>query len=197
MNGSAYPAPGDVTALLRRSRGGDKSAFDALVPFVHSHLEVLASSCLRSARADQTLRTTALVNEAYLKLAGSGCDWADRGHFFVIASRAMRQILVDYARTRKRAKRGGGVRPATFDEAAIVSPNSAVDVMVIDDLLVRLDEFDARKSRALELTYFGGLTGTEAAEALGVSEATLFRELKLAKAWMRQQLRGTAGPAEA
>ncbi len=197
MHGSAYPAPGDVTALLRRSREGDKSAFDALIAFIHSQLEAMASSCLRSARPDQTLRTTALVNEAYLKLAGSGCDFADRGHFFAIAARAMRQILVDHARSRKRAKRGGGVRPVTLDEAVIVSPDSGVDVIVIDDLLARLDQFDGRKSRALELVYFGGLTGPEAAEALGVSEATLFRELKLAKAWMRQQLREPAQPAGA
>lgn len=195
MHGSPHTEPGDVTALLRRSRGGDKAAFDSLMLFVHSQLEALASSCLRSARPDQTLRTTALVNEAYLKLAGSNNDFADRSHFFAIAARAMRQILVDHARSRKRIKRGGGAPVVTFDEAVIVSPDSAVDLIVIDDLLNQLERFDARKSRALELTYFGGLTGPEAATALGVSEATVSRDLKLAKAWMRQQLRGQTEPA--
>lgn len=179
----------DVTALLRRSRSGDKGAFDELVPFIHSQLEALASACLRSARPDQTLRTTALVNEAYLKLAGSAGEWVDRGHFFAVAARAMRQILVDHARSRKRAKRGGGALHLPLDEALAVSRDSAADVLVLDDLLNKLEQFDPRKSRALELTYFGGLTGPEAAEALGISEATLFRDMKLAKAWMQHQFR--------
>ena len=178
-----------VTELLRKSREGDKQAFDQLVPFVHGQLEALASACLRSARADQTLRTTALVNEAYLKLVGAEVDWADRNHFFAVAARAMRQILVDHARTRNREKRGGGAIQVELDEAALVSEAPSVDVLAIDQVLTQLDRFDPRKAKIIELIYFGGLTTSEAARSLGISEPTLFRDLKLAKAWIQQQLK--------
>lgn len=180
-----------VTELLRRSREGDRNAFDQLVPFVHQQLQSLASACLRSARKDQTLRTTALVNEAYLKLAGADVDWADRGHFFAVAALAMRQILVDHARARKRDKRGGGAQRVTLDEAALVTPAPSADVLIVDQLLTQLDQFDPRKCRLIELIYFGGPTTAEAAKALGISEPTLFRDLKLAKAWIHQRLRST------
>lgn len=184
------PSTSAVTALLRRSREGDKQAFDELVPFVHQQLERLASACLRSARKDQTIRTTALVNEAYLKLAGSDATWADRSHFFAVATRAMRQILVDNARLRNRGKRGGGALRVTLDEAALISEPRA-ELLAIDEVLTQLEQFDPRKSKIIELIYFGGLTPAEAAESLGISEATLFRDLKLAKAWMHQRLQST------
>jgi RNA polymerase sigma factor (TIGR02999 family) len=184
------PTPA-LTELLHRSRQGDKQAFDALLPFVHAQLESLASVCLRSSRRDQTLRTTALVNEAYLKLVGAPLNFEDRSHFFAVAARAMRQILVDHARSRNRAKRGGGARQVTFDEAALLSAEPSLDVLIIDRLLTELGQIDPRKSQLIELVYFGGLTTAEAATALGVSEPTVFRDLKFAKAWLLQRLRAS------
>jgi len=183
------PPQGGVTELLRRSREGDKQAFDALVPFIHGQLESLASMCLRSSRPDQTLRTTALVNEAYVKLVGAGQDWNDRAHFFAVAARAMRQILCDHARAKKRGKRGGDAVRVTLDEAALISSDATINVLLIDEVLSQLDQFDSRKCRIIELIYFGGLTTGEAAQAIGISEPTLFRDLKLAKAWMLARLR--------
>jgi RNA polymerase sigma factor (TIGR02999 family) len=183
-----------LTELLHRSRHGDKQAFDALLPYVHAQLESLASNCLRSARRDQTLRTTALVNEAYLKLVGAPVNFEDRSHFFAVAARAMRQILVDHARSRKRAKRGGGACQIPFDEAALVSAEPSLDVLIIDTLLNELDQIDPRKCQLIELIYFGGLTTAEAANSLGVSEPTVFRDLKFSKAWLQQRLRTTTDP---
>lgn len=177
-----------ITELLRRSRQGDKEAFDRLVPFVHQQLQALASACLRP-HPRQTLRTTELVNEAYLRLADANVDWADRAHFFGVAARAMRQILVDHARSRKSKKRGGGAPRVTLNEAAVAAPERSVDVLAIDEALSQLERLDPRKSQLIELIYFGGLTASEAARALGISEPTLFRDLKLAKAWLQQRLR--------
>lgn len=183
-----------LTELLHRSRQGDKQAFDALLPYVHAQLESLASNCLRSARRDQTLRTTALVNEAYLKLVGAPVNFEDRAHFFAVAARAMRQILVDHARSRNRAKRGGGARQITLDEAALITAEPSLDVLIIDTLLRELDQIDPRKCQLIELIYFGGLTTAEAANSLGVSEPTVFRDLKFAKAWLQQRLRTSKEP---
>lgn len=178
----------DITALLRQSAGGGKEAMDELLPYVHRQLQVLASRCLSSSQSNQTLRTTALVNEAYLKLAGSALDFADRAHFFAVAAKAMRQILVDNARSRHRDKRGGGVRPLQLTESALVSEDSVLDVLIVDELLTELGSLDDRKCRLVELLYFGGMSVPEAAAALGVSEPTVFRDLKFARAWMLQRL---------
>ena len=163
---------------------------DALLPYVHGQLERLASNCLRASAPDQTLRTTALVNEAYLKLAGSSQDFASRAHFFAVAAKAMRQILVDHARSRRRDKRGGGIRALELTESAMVSEDSVLDVLIVDELLTELAALDERKCRLLELLYFGGMSMLEAGVVLEVSEATLFRDLKFAKAWLLSRLSG-------
>lgn len=188
MNEPACQSSVDITDLLRQSAGGGKEDMDELLPYVHRQLQVLASRCLSSSQTNQTLRTTALVNEAYLKLAGSSLDFADRAHFFAVAAKAMRQILVDNARSRQREKRGGGVRALELTESAQVSGDSVLDVLIVDELLTELASLDERKCRLVEFVYFGGMSVPEAAAALGVSEPTVFRDLKFAKAWMFNRL---------
>jgi RNA polymerase sigma-70 factor (ECF subfamily) len=181
-----------VTQLLRRLSGGDKEAFDHLVPLVYDQLRKLASRSLRSQRPDHTLRATALVHEAYLKLAGAGGEWEDRVHFYAAAARVMRHILVDYAKAVKREKRGGGAAHVPLDEAVLVGPSSAPGLADVDESLQRLELHDPRKSQVVELLFFGGLTYEEAAAALGISPATVHRELKMAKAWLHRDLSGQA-----
>jgi RNA polymerase sigma factor (TIGR02999 family) len=182
--------PQAVTVLLKRLSGGDKEAFDRLVPLVYDQMRKLASRSLRSARGDHTLRATALVHEAYLRLADSGGDWQDRVHFYAVAARVMRNILVDYAKAAKRQKRGGGAERITFDDALMVSAATVPRITDLDEALARLEAQDARKARIVELLFFGGLTYEETAAALGISEATVHRDLKLAKAWLQRDLSG-------
>jgi len=182
-----------MTQLLRQWSGGDKSALDQLMPVVYDQLHRLASRCLRSERPDHTLRATALVNEAYLRLIDADVAWQDRIHFFAVSARLLRRILVDHAKASKRQKRGGGADVITFDEAVIVGPESPAALLELDAALERLAAQDQRKSEIVELLCFGGLTYDETAAALKISPATVHREIKLAKAWLHRELtRGAA-----
>jgi RNA polymerase sigma factor (TIGR02999 family) len=176
-----------VTALLRASRQGDRAATERLIPVVYQHLHAMASNYMRRERKDHTLSATALLNEAYLKLAGAGTEWQDRSHFFAIAARSMRQILVDHAKTRNRVKRGAGGQKVALDEVKLAAPAEG-GILELDDALTRFALQDERKAKLIELLYFGGLTYEEAAAALQISEATVHREVKLAKAWLRKEL---------
>jgi RNA polymerase sigma factor (TIGR02999 family) len=180
--------PQAITRLLRRLSSGEKDVFDQLVPLVYDQLRRLASRCLFSNRGDHTLRATALVHEAYVRLADAGGDWKDRVHFYAVAARVMRNILVDYARASKRQKRGDGLKHIALDEAVLVSSQPSQDLSALDESLNRLAAHDPRKSQVVELLFFGGLTYDEAAAALGISKATVHRELRMAKAWLHRDL---------
>lgn len=180
--------------LLRAWREGDRAAFDEMVPIIHDELRRLASSQLRGERKDHTLRPTELVSEAYLRLAGGGAfGFNDRVHFFAIASRVMRQILVDHARNRSRGKRGGGVRPDEFKDT-MVATGRPWELVALDDALEELAKFDERKARVIELHYFGGLTHEEIAAVCNVHTNTVARDLRLGEAWLRRELRADPDP---
>jgi RNA polymerase sigma factor (TIGR02999 family) len=181
-----------VTALLRDWRGGDHDAADALLPRIYDELHRLAARHLRGERDGHTFRPTDLVSEAYLRLsAGEQPEWADRVHFFAIAARTMRQILVDHARKHRAAKRDGGARPITLDDD-VVDAGRPDELLALDDALGELAKFDERKARAIELSYFGGLTQDEIAQVLEVHVNTVARDLKLAEAWLHRQLRDSS-----
>ena len=183
------PAPNEVTQLLVAWSNGDSAARDALMPLVHDELRRLAHRYMDRERGNHTLQTSALVNEAYLRLIDQkDVHWQNRAHFFGIAARIMRRILVDYARKRGFAKRGGNLQPVTFDEAMIVSPERAAEVVALDDALNCLAELDQRKSQIIELRFFGGLSVEETAEVLGVSAGTVMRDWTFAKAWLRREI---------
>jgi RNA polymerase sigma factor (TIGR02999 family) len=177
-----------VTKLLKQWRGGDSRALDELVPIIYDELRRLAGRCLYSERPGHTLRATALVHEAYFRLSDAEVDWQDRAHFYAIAARVMRRILVEYARAHRRHKRGSGNVPIPLDEAVLVGPQAAAIVEDLDEALERLAAIDARKSEIVQLLFFGGLTYEETAAALHVSAATVHRELKLAKAWLAREM---------
>ena len=178
-------SPKTITQLLIQWRSGDKAALDALIPIVHQELHNLAKHYLRGERADHTLQTAALVNEVYLRLVDhKNINWQNRAHFFGVAAQAMRRVLVDYARTRKTEKRGGDVLQVSLDGAVNVAEEKAVELIALDDALQDLEKMDARKSRIVELRYFGGLSVEETAEVLGVAPITVMREWNAAKAWL-------------
>ena len=181
--------PVEVTQLLQAWGEGDRDALDQLMPVVYDELNRLAQPYLRGERRDHSLQTTALVNEAFLKLVNvQNVQWQDRAHFFAISSRLIRQILVDRARRRGYQKRGGGKRHVELEESAVVDSGRDGDLMALDEALQALTEFDERKSRVVELRYFGGLTIEEAAAVLEVSPDTVRRDWRLAKAWLRKRL---------
>jgi RNA polymerase sigma factor (TIGR02999 family) len=178
-----------VTQLLHRWKAGDRAAHDALMPMVYGHLRRLAQRSLFTERRDHTLQHTALVHEAYLQLVRMDVNWHDRAHFFAIAARAMRRILVDHARSRHRQKRGSGAAHVPLDEAAAQpAPTPDLDLVALDTALERLAAIDARKSEMLELRYFGGLKQEELSEVLGVSLATVNRDLAWAKDWLKGEM---------
>jgi RNA polymerase sigma factor (TIGR02999 family) len=177
-----------VTQLLRQWSNGNKQALDELMPVVYEQLRRLASNCLRAERPDHTLRATALVHEAYVRLVDSDVAWQDRVHFFAVSARMLRRILVDHAKSRNRDKRGGEFEKIPLDEAVMVGPQSDKGIVELDDALKRLATQDQRKSELIELLFFGGLTYDEAAAALKISPATVHRELILAKAWLYREL---------
>src|SRR5499433_480583 len=180
-----------VTQLLTRWSDGDDGALAELTPLVYDELRRLAHRQMGAERPDHTLQTSALVNEAYLRLADqTNPRWQNRAHFFAICAQLMRQILVDHARKRRSRKRGGGVLPVTLDDGLIVSESRAADVVALDEALARLSEFDSRQSRIVELRFFGGLSIDETAEVLGVSPGTVMRDWTLAKAWLRREITG-------
>ena len=178
-----------VTTLLRAWRRGDQAAFERLTPLVYDQLRRRARHYLRGERPNHTLRPTALVHEAYLRLVNlDQVDWQDRSHFFALAARQMRRILVDSARARRYQKRGGGAVSVTFDEALAVSRRDP-DLVALDDALELLAQQDERKVRVVELRFFGGLTNDEIAAALGISSDTVTRDWQMAKLWLRRALR--------
>ncbi len=185
----------EVTGLLRAWSQGDREALESLVPVVDRELRTIAKRCLEAKRRDSILETTALVNEAYLRLIdGNRATWQDRAHFFAVCAKIMRNILVDEARARATAKRGGGRPPVSLDEALVVAPEPASDLVAIDDALDALAKFDLRKSQVVELRFFGGLNIEETAEVLRVSPDTVRRDWRLAKAWLLRELSGAAAP---
>ena len=179
----------EITRLLEAWREGDNAALDALTPLVHKELRRLAHRCLRRERRDAALQTTELVNEAYLKLVDcSRVRWQDRAHFFAISAQLMRRTLVDLARSRRYAKRGGEAIRVTFDEALEAQAVQTPDWIALDDALKALEAVDARKSRVVELRFLGGLSVEETAEVLQVSPDTVHRDWRFAKAWLRREL---------
>ena len=177
-----------ITLLLNESRGGNKAAFDALIPVVYDQLYKLASRSMASERKGHTLRTTEIVHEVYLRLVDSDVAWNDRAHFYATSAQVMRRILIDYAKGRKREKRGGEYERVPLDSAFDLGSPSASNLLEVNQALERLTAKDARKGTIIELLVFGGLTYEEAALALSISPATLDRELKLAKALLQREL---------
>src|ERR1051325_5380384 len=181
----------DVTQMLLEWRSGNEEALDRLMPLVYDELRRLANRYMRSERPEHTLQATALVNEAYLRLVDMKVSWQDRAHFFAVAARLMRRLLVDHARAHHRAKREGGAQKVALDDAAEVSYQPASNLVALDEALTQLATFDERKSDIIELHFFGGLSNEQVAEALGISRATVQRELRLAKAWINRELKKT------
>ena len=181
--------PKEVTQLLLDWSEGDRSALETLTPLVHQELRRLAHHYMRLERPGHTLQTTALVNEAYLKLIDQKrVHFENRTRFFALAATLMRNILVDHARERRQLKRGGGARQVSLDDALAVSEDRAEDLVSLDEALRRLSAIDARKGRVVELRFFGGLSVEETAEALSISAVTVMREWRMAKAWLYNSL---------
>jgi RNA polymerase sigma factor (TIGR02999 family) len=181
-------SPPDVTRLLQAWSDGDSAALDQLLPAVYRELHRQAERYMRAQSPGHTLQATALVHEAYLRLAGGEpVDWKSRAHFYGVAAKAMRCILVDHARARKASKRGGAAEPVTL-AAADETPGRSVEVLELDEALRGLAELDARKATLVELRWFGGLSIEEAAEVMNVSPATAKREWRTARAWLRREL---------
>ena len=184
-------SPHEVTKLLIDWSNGDQNALDRLTPLVYAELHRLAHFYMGRERPGHTLQTTALVNEAYLQVVEQkGLHWQNRAHFFGIAARLMRHILVDYARERNSAKRGGGARRLSLDDVAELSEEKASEVVSLDDALNTLAEVDPQQSRIVELRFFAGLTVEETAEVLGISPATVKRDWAMAKAWLYHEIGG-------
>lgn len=181
--------PASAALLVRKWRSGEREALDELTPLVYDELRRLANAYLRSERKDHTLRPTALVHEAYLRLVQAEVDWCDRAHFFALAARTMRRLLLDHAKRRRRVKHGGGQPALPLDELEIGPAERPVAFLALDTALGALSAQDPRKGQLLELQIFGGLTQDELAEAAGISAATVGRELRLARAWIARELR--------
>ena len=183
-------SPDNLTDLLREWRDGDKAALDKLTPLVYDELRRIAHRYVRRERNGHTLQTTALVNEAYMRLAGERkIEWENRAHFFAVTARVMRHILTDYARRRSYAKRGGEARQVPLAEAYVMSEERAAELVVLDEALAELAKLDPRKSRVVELRYFGGLSLEETAEVLEVSLMTVRRDWRAAKAWLFRSMK--------
>ena len=179
---------GEVTRLLRQARAGESEAAARLMAAVYGELRQVAARALRNERGGHTLQATALVHEAFLRMApGAGIDWRDRAHFFGVAAHVMREILVDYARKRSAAKRDGGAR-VTLDDSLAIAEDRLGEVMAIDEALERLEALDARQAKIVELRFFAGLNVEETAQALDISAPTVKREWASAKAWLHREL---------
>lgn len=183
--------PASITLLLTQWSQGNQTALAELAPQVHRELRAIAKRYLRSGRGNQTLQPTALINEAWLRLLGQSQapQWESRAHFFGIAARLMRIVLVDHARSRGAAKRGGGAETVTLNESTILCPSNAPDVLEVSEALDQLEKVDERKAKVIELRYFGGMDRGEIATALGLTLATVKRDLRLGEAWLRRFLR--------
>jgi len=185
--------PRDVTVLLGEVAKGDQQAMSKLIPLVYSELRRLAGHYMSRERTDHTLQATALVHEAYLKLVQHPPVWQNRAHFFGIAAQVMRQILVDYARSHGREKRGGGQQVVSLEDVCVVSPEKSSEYLRVDESLEQLTKVDPRQGRIVELRYFGGLSVEETAEVLGISAKTVTREWSMAKAWLHGDLKQDHG----
>jgi RNA polymerase sigma-70 factor (ECF subfamily) len=184
---------GEITGLLADWRGGDHAALDRLVPLIRVELHRLARRHLGRERKNHTMQPSSLVQEAFLRLLpGVDAGWRNRAHFFAVASQVMRHVLVDYARERLRQKRGGAAVHIPVDAAVVLSPEQVEQIVAVDLALQRLTKTDERKSRVLEMRFFGGLSVEETAEVLGVSPNTVIRDWNFARAWLRREL-GVAG----
>lgn len=180
-----------ITQLLNRWTSGDAAALDELAPVLYDELRRLAARHMASQPGRHTLQPTALVNEAYLKLAGrEGLEFRSRASFFALLATAMRQVLVDHARARNAQKRGGEDDPIHLTDGLAITPVRPAEIEALDEALKALEKVDARKARAIELKYFAGMTGQEIGEALGVGTATVTRDLRMAEAWLRHQMTG-------
>jgi len=189
-------APEGITRLLISWRNGDKAALDQLMPLVHEELRRLARGFMGKERPDHTLQTSALINEAYLRLVDNDqTNWQNRAHFFAVAAQIMRHILIDHARSYRYEKRGAGGQRVGLDEAMIFSEERAGELVALDEALTSLATVDARKSRIIELRFFGGLNIDETAEVMELSPTTVQREWRAAKAWLRRFIEGES-PAE-
>jgi RNA polymerase sigma factor (TIGR02999 family) len=183
------PSPKEITRLLVAWGDGDQSALDKLVPLVQSELHRLAHHYMGRERPGHTLQTSALVNEAYIRLIDwKNVRWQNRAHFFGVSAQLMRRILVDFARERHYLKRGGGALQVSMSEAAAFAMDKEADLVALDEALVELSEMDRRKAQVVELRFFGGLSVKEVAEVLKISEETVMRDWRLAKVWLLRQL---------
>jgi RNA polymerase sigma factor (TIGR02999 family) len=184
-------SPQNVTQLLVEGSKGNREALDQLLPIVYEELRRQAARYLRRERAGHTLQTTALIHEAYIRLIDQrSVQWQNRAQFFGVAAQLMRRILVDHARTRKRAKRGGSNLRVSLDQAMAVTKDPDLDLIALDEALQRLAEIDAQQSRVVELRFFSGLSVEETAEVLGISPATVKRDWSVAKAWLHREITG-------
>ncbi len=183
------PSPIEITQLLLAWGQGEQAALEQLTPLVYDELHRLAHRYMGHERPGHTLQTSALVNEAYLRLVdASHVRWQNRAHFFAVSAQLMRRILVDFARSRHSLKHGGDARRVSLDEALLVAPEGSADLVALDDALQALAALDARQSQVVELRFFGGLSVAEAAEVLHVSEGTVMRDWSLAKAWLHREV---------
>jgi RNA polymerase sigma factor (TIGR02999 family) len=183
--------PEQITELLVEWNSGSADALEKLLPLVERELRRIAANHMRHENPGHTLQTTALVNEAYLKLVDQrDVRWQNRAHFFALASHLMRRILLDHARAQKRAKRGGDAVHVDLDEVAVITPEKSDELIALDDALERLAEFDPQKSKIVEMRFFGGLTIDEVAEVLGIASVTVMLHWRLAKAWLSREIRG-------
>jgi len=185
--------PDEVTQMLLRWSSGDNNAFDELVPLVHAELRRLARFNMGRERTGHTLQTSDLIHEAYLRLVNQqSVEWQDRAHFFAVAAQIMRRILIDHARSYQYAKRGAGAEKVPLDEIAVVNQERASELVALDEALVSLAAYDARKSKIVELRFFGGLSIEETAEVLETSPATVKREMQAARLWLRHMMTESA-----
>jgi RNA polymerase sigma factor (TIGR02999 family) len=186
-------SPGEVTVLLGEMRSGNSDALERLIPLVYQEMKRLAAYFLQNERPGHTLQPTALVHEAYLRLAGQAGGWQNRAHFMAVAAQAMRRILVDYARQRVATKRGGGEAPFEIETCEIASSVEQLEeTLAVDEALARLAALDAQQARVVEMRYFGGMTVEETAEALAIAPRTVKREWAMAKAWLRVEISARA-----
>jgi RNA polymerase sigma-70 factor (ECF subfamily) len=182
------PDPELLTQLLQEWSRGEKGALDRLIPVVYDQLRKVAGRCLRDEKPGHTLRATALVHEAYLRLVDCEVAWENRVHFYAVAARVLRRILVDHAKASGRQKRGGAAKRVPLNEAILVGPETQAGIVELDEALNRLAQHDSRKGEIIQLLFFGGMTYEETAAAVGISPATVHRELKMAKAWLYREL---------
>jgi RNA polymerase sigma-70 factor (ECF subfamily) len=191
------PVPGDVTQLLKAMHAGDPAAADRLLPLVYAELHRLAKAYMRRERPDHTLQATALINEAYLRLAGEDIDWNNRAHFIGLAAHVMRQVLVDYARQHNAERRAGGLQRVEMHDDLAISPDRLDEIASIDQALTRLAAHNPRQARVVELRYFGGLSVEQIATILEVAPRSVKRDWSLARIFLARELNPAAGPSAA